>query len=92
MFCNHLLKLVLPLTLGVMLGASGAYAETENNFETGVKRTAQKTGNAIEKGAIKTKEGITKAAQHTDKALHKAAAATGTALKKTGEKIEEFVQ
>ncbi len=88
MIRNHLLKVVLLLTLGMMLGATGAYADTENNFETGVKHTAQKTGNAIKKGAIKTKEGITKAAQHTDKALRRAATDTGAALQKTGQKIE----
>ena len=87
-------SIALAICAGLLLAISGSVrAETsaDSSVQTKARHVAQKTGDAIEKGAQKTKEGITKAAIHTDHALHTAAEKTESALKKTGEKIEGVV-
>lgn len=88
-------SIALATCTGLFALALTISAQADTNSDSGVqtkaRHVAQKTGDAIEKGAKKTKEGITKAAEHTGHALHTAAEKTESALQKTGEKIEGVV-
>ena len=89
---------LVPLTIFTSLFAlflavcAHAATNTDSGVQTKARHVAQKTGDAIDKGAKKTKQGINKAAVHTEHALHTAAEKTESALQKTGNKIEAAIK